>query len=153
MVPIALSSSMRGKFYWTWYWICPGCRRPIGGRARCRCAVGGQPLKDLGKFIHHHVPLFLEGLLDQDFDKIFCSLVFLSFRHVGSSRFARLILEGCNQIELELLIPWPHWGYEKKKIKRANSLWYHWSVFYARTQHNTHIAIDQRCSGNNASFY
>ena len=37
------------------------------------------------KIVHHRVPLFLEGILEQDFDRISCSLVFLSFRHGGSS--------------------------------------------------------------------
>ena len=61
MVSIALSSSMGGILL-TWYWICPRCRGPIGGRAKCRRAVGGQRLKDLRKFIRHRIPLFLEGL-------------------------------------------------------------------------------------------
>ena len=43
----------------------------------CRGAVGGQLLKDLIKVIHHRIPLFLEGLLEQYFDRISCSLVFL----------------------------------------------------------------------------
>ena len=50
----------------------------------CRCAVGGQPLKDLSKVIHHWVPLFLEGLLDQYFERISCSLFFLFF-HVPNA--------------------------------------------------------------------
>ena len=37
-----------------------GASRVVVG---CRCAVGGQSLKDLSKVIHHCVSLFLEGLL------------------------------------------------------------------------------------------
>ena len=65
----------------------------------CRCTVGGKSLKDLRKFIHHCVPLFLKGLLKQYFDRISCSLVFLFFRHGRSSGFVRLSLQGFNQIE------------------------------------------------------
>jgi len=38
--------------------------------ARCGCPADGQPLKDLWKVIHHRVPLFLEGFLEQYFDRI-----------------------------------------------------------------------------------
>ena len=64
-----------------------------------RCASGGYSLKDLGNVIHHHVPLILKVLLEQYFDKIFCSLAFLSFRHGRPSGFARLILQRFNQID------------------------------------------------------
>ena len=73
--------------------------------AGCRCAAGGQPLKDLEKVIHYHVHLFLEGLLDQYFDRIYCSLISLFFFHGKLSWFVRLILQGFNQIEPQLLYP------------------------------------------------
>jgi hypothetical protein len=31
----------------------------------CICTASGHPLKDLGKVVHHRVPLFLEGLLEK----------------------------------------------------------------------------------------
>ena len=43
----------------------------------CRCTIGGQPLKDLNKVIHHRIPLFLEGLLEKYFDRISYSLIFI----------------------------------------------------------------------------
>ena len=50
-------------------------RVAVGGK----CAVGGQSLKDLSKFIHHRAPLFLESLLEKYFDRISFSLsLFLS---------------------------------------------------------------------------
>ena len=65
----------------------------------CKYIVSGQSLKDLRKLIHHHIPLFLEGLLKQHFDRIYCSLIFPLFHQGRSSGFARLILHGFNQIE------------------------------------------------------
>jgi hypothetical protein len=71
----------------------------------CRCTASQNPLKNLGKVVHHRVPLFLEGLLEQHFDRISYSLIFLFFPHGRSSGFARLISQRFNQIEPQLLIP------------------------------------------------
>jgi hypothetical protein len=65
----------------------------------CICAANGHPLKDLGKFVHHRVPLFLEGLLEKHFDRISCSLIFIFFPHVRASGFAKNILQRFNQID------------------------------------------------------
>jgi hypothetical protein len=40
-----------------------------------------QALKDVGKILHHFVPLSRESLLKQQIDRIVCSVVFLFFRH------------------------------------------------------------------------
>jgi hypothetical protein len=41
----------------------------------------GQALKDVGKILHHFVPLSRESLLKQQIDRIVCSVIFLFFRH------------------------------------------------------------------------
>ena len=61
-----------------------------------RCAASGKSLKDMGEVIHHRVPLFFKGLLEQHFDRIFYALVFLFAPHGWPSRFARLILQRFN---------------------------------------------------------
>jgi hypothetical protein len=38
-------------------------------------------LKDVGKILHHFIPLLRESLLKQQIDRIVCSIVFLLFRH------------------------------------------------------------------------
>ena len=73
-----------------------GASRVVVG---CRCAIDAQSLKDLGKFIHHCVPLFLEGLLEQYFDRISYSLIFLFVPRGRPWGFARLFLQRFNQID------------------------------------------------------
>ena len=46
--------------------------------------------------------------------------------------------QGC---EVELLIPWPRWGHEKKNRERENPSDTIDPYFYAGTQQNTHITI------------
>jgi hypothetical protein len=41
----------------------------------------GRHLKDVGKILHHFVPLSRESLLKQQTDRIVCSVDFLFFRH------------------------------------------------------------------------
>jgi hypothetical protein len=41
----------------------------------------GQAFKDVGKILHHFVPLSRESLLKQQIDRIVCSVDFLFFRH------------------------------------------------------------------------
>jgi hypothetical protein len=40
-----------------------------------------QALKDVGKILHHFIPLSRESLLKQQIDRIVCSIVFLFFCH------------------------------------------------------------------------
>jgi hypothetical protein len=38
-------------------------------------------LKDVGKILHHFIPLSRESLLKQQIDRIVCSIVFIFFCH------------------------------------------------------------------------
>jgi hypothetical protein len=43
--------------------------------------VAIKALKDVGKIIHHFIPLSRESLLKQQIDRIICSVLFLFFHH------------------------------------------------------------------------
>jgi hypothetical protein len=50
-----------------------------------------QVLKDVGKILHHFVPLSRESLLKQQINRIVCSVIFIFFHHGGFLGHARAI--------------------------------------------------------------
>jgi hypothetical protein len=46
-------------------------------------------LKDVGKILHHFIPLSRESLLKQQINRIFCSIIFIFFHHGGFLGHAR----------------------------------------------------------------
>jgi hypothetical protein len=48
-----------------------------------------QALKDVGKILHHFIPLSRESLLKQQINRILCSVIFIFFHHGGFLGHAR----------------------------------------------------------------
>jgi hypothetical protein len=81
-----------------------------------------QALKDVGKILHHFVPLSRESLLKQQIDRIVCSVVFIFFRHGGFLGCARAIVFKRDKIETQLAILGPHRGHALKKMIKSSLL-------------------------------
>jgi len=90
-------------------------------------------LKDVGKIIHHFIPLSRESLLKQQTYRIVFSVIFLFFCRWGFLGCARAIVLKRYKIETQLAILRPSRGYALKKMTKNNLLWYHRSeLFLAR---------------------
>jgi hypothetical protein len=74
-----------------------------------------QALKDVGKILHHFVPLSRESLLKQQIDRIVYSIVFLFFCHGGFLGHARVIFFKRDKIETQISILGPCPGLALKK--------------------------------------
>ena len=79
-------------------------------------------LKDVGKILHHFVPLSREILLKQHVNRILCSVVFLVFPHGGFLGHARVIVFKRYNLETQLSILVPHRGHALKKTIKSNLL-------------------------------
>jgi hypothetical protein len=81
-----------------------------------------QALKDVGKILHHFVPLSRESLLKQQINRIFCSIVFLFFHHGGFLGCAREIVLKRDKLETQLSILGPHQGHALKNDQEQPAL-------------------------------
>jgi hypothetical protein len=79
-------------------------------------------LKDVGKILHHFVPLSHESLLKQQIDRIVCSIVFIFFHHGEFLRRAREIVFKRDNIETQLAILGPRWGHALKNDQEQLAL-------------------------------
>jgi hypothetical protein len=79
-------------------------------------------LKDVGKILHHFVPLSRESLLKQQIDRIVCSVIFLFFHHGGFLGHARAIVFKRDKLETQLSILGPRRGHALKKKMIKSSL-------------------------------
>jgi hypothetical protein len=79
-------------------------------------------LKDVGKILHHFVPLSRESLLKQQINRIFCSVVFLFFRHGGFLGRARAIFLKRDKLETQLAILGPRRGHALKNDQEQPAL-------------------------------
>jgi hypothetical protein len=79
----------------------------------------GKALKDVGKILHHFIPLSRESLLKQQIDRIVCSIVFIFFRHGGFLGHVRDIVFKRDKLETQLSILGPRRGHALKKKKKT----------------------------------
>jgi hypothetical protein len=84
--------------------------------------VIGQALKDVGKILHHFVPLSRESLLKQQINRIFCSVIFLFFHHGGFLGRARVIFLKRDKLETQLAILGPRRGHALKNDQEQPAL-------------------------------
>jgi hypothetical protein len=77
--------------------------------------VIGKALKDVGKILHHFIPLSRESLLKQHINRIFCSVIFIFFRHGGFLGCARVIFLKRDKLKTQLAILIPRRGHALKK--------------------------------------
>ena len=54
-----------------------------GASARRRCVACWQSPKDLRETIHHLIPMLCEGFLNQQFERIYCPIIFFSLAMRG----------------------------------------------------------------------
>jgi hypothetical protein len=71
----------------------------------------GSPPKDLHETIHHLVPLLCEGFLNQQFERISCTIIFLFSYHERSLGHVRVSFLMRNKLETQLFVLRPHWGH------------------------------------------
>jgi hypothetical protein len=76
-------------------------------------------LKDVGKILHHFIPLSRESLLRQHIIKFLCFVVFIFFHHGGFLGRARAIFINRDKLKTQLAILRPRWGHALKKRSRA----------------------------------
>jgi hypothetical protein len=81
-----------------------------------------QALKDVGKILHHFVPLSRESFLKQQIDRIVCSVVFLFFRHGGFLGCVRAIVFKRDKLETQLAILGPRRGHALKNDQEQPAL-------------------------------
>jgi hypothetical protein len=81
-----------------------------------------QTLKDVGKILHHFVPLSRESFLKQQINRIICSVVFLFFHHGGFLGRVREIVFKRDKLETQLAILKPHRGHALKNDQEQPAL-------------------------------
>jgi hypothetical protein len=81
-----------------------------------------QALKDVGKILHHFVPLSRESLLKQQINRIFCSIIFIFFHHGGFLGCARDIFLKRDKLETQLSILRPRRGHALKNDQEQPAL-------------------------------
>jgi hypothetical protein len=81
-----------------------------------------QALKDVGKILHHFVPLSRESLLKQQINRIFCSVIFIFFIHGGFLGRARVIFLKRDKLETQLSILGPRRGHALKNDQEQPAL-------------------------------
>ena len=77
-----------------------------------------QDLKEVGKILHHFIPLSRESLLKQHINIIICSIIFLFFHHGGFLGRVREIFFKTDKLETQIYILGPCWGHALKKRSR-----------------------------------
>jgi hypothetical protein len=81
-----------------------------------------QVLKDVGKILHHFIPLSPEILLKQQINTIFCSIDFIFFRHGGFLGHAREIFLKRDKTETQLSILRPRQRHALKNMIKSSLL-------------------------------
>jgi hypothetical protein len=79
-------------------------------------------LKDVGKILHHFVPLSRESLLKKQFNRIVCSVIFLFFHHGGFHGNVKAIVFKRDKLETQLAILGPRWGHALKNDQEQRAL-------------------------------
>jgi hypothetical protein len=79
-------------------------------------------LKDVCKILHHFIPLSHESLLKQQVNRIFCSIIFIFFRHRGFLGSARVIFLKRDKLETQLAILGPRQGHVLKNDQEQPAL-------------------------------
>ena len=79
-------------------------------------------LKNVGKILHHFVPLSRENLLKQQIDRIVFSVVFIFLCHRGFLGHARAIVLKRDKIETQLAILRPCRGHALKNDQEQPAL-------------------------------
>jgi hypothetical protein len=72
--------------------------------------------QDVGKILHHFVPLSPESLLKQHINIISCSTIFIFFHHVRFLGSMRAIFLKRDKLKTQLAILGPHRGHALKKM-------------------------------------
>jgi hypothetical protein len=81
-----------------------------------------QALKDVGKILHHFVPLSRESLLKQHINRIVCSVIFIFFFHGGFLGHVREIVFKRDKLETQLSILRPRRGHALKNDQEQPAL-------------------------------
>jgi hypothetical protein len=82
----------------------------------------GKVLKDVGKILHHFVPLSRESLLKQQTYRIGCSVIFIFFRHGGFLGHARAIVFKRDKFKTQISILGPRRGLALKNDQEQPAL-------------------------------
>jgi hypothetical protein len=79
-------------------------------------------LKDVGKILHHFIPLSRESLLKQQINRIFAPVIFIFFHHGGFLGHVRVIFLKRDKIETQLSILGPRRGHALKNDQEHPTL-------------------------------